>query len=46
MQIPQGLTFEEASSILVNYPTNYIGLVHRVNLKKGKHLIYGNMLCY
>lgn len=36
MRVPEGLSFEEASSILINYPTNYIGLVNRINLEKGK----------
>lgn len=34
-KIPDSLSFEQAASIPLNYPTNYISLFHCGQLKKG-----------
>jgi NADPH2:quinone reductase len=37
--IPKSLSFEEAVAISINYPTNYLGLVDKGKLERGKQFI-------
>lgn len=36
IEIPEGLSMEQAAGIFVTYPTSYAGLVMRANLRKGE----------
>lgn len=36
--VPDGLSYEEASTLFITYPTSYAGLVTRAKLQKGGSL--------
>lgn len=39
MPIPDGMSFDEASSLFITYPTSYAALVFRANLKEGETVL-------
>ncbi|KAF9115188.1 hypothetical protein BGX27_008666 [Mortierella sp. AM989] len=36
LEIPKNLSFEQASGLFITYPTSYVALTERANLKKGE----------